>query len=678
MLYTNSYQPPHGTLPTSKRYNTRSLRSNGSINYSYPRTYSDPPRYKRRSTSSGSIHSSTGYGDRFAAVGNGGNGPRSYDTSGGVARRMSGDNRKTVPKDFQDHLEMHREVALDAELPQANEGAHIVNRRLSIQSQSPHRSNFFIPDRPTASPVRNASCQSTSEQCNGMSSSNNDMPPSSRKNSGMDLDGEVKDNGLTTEYTHSDMTSPPGEEATEENCLENVEFTTTVDAASRPYTPDQFVAEAGLTHHNSTTTKHLSKNSTGSQGSILNVRRRSVSSAASIHAVSKSSSGHERNVLQKQRPKLSIWPNLNPIARGSWDVGGGIPSPSPNSATATVGLGIIDTFRERKKVAKELEDAVAHPHTATTCAGPTRGIIRENNSPPAGIRPDVYQPGASESRLNSLAREGRAKYEATNREIRLYIAAQNGSERARGIDALSPADYQSPTNFKNHKNSENPSAMKPDNASQPETAKVTAETTEKPQVTDAGPAGIKSPTPAPGYIYISTVYHEGQRIVEKIWERGIGGRFANLGSKQKNTARNLRYGSAGKKVKVYMKGARSESLTVLEKIGKNLGIRKGKTPTPVEQTGVDSSESDPFGIGICGAVDVTEGREVMEDSSESNETGFNHESPQSVWKDFEEGELADPVKLKLEGEGSKKYWSSRDEVDLKKTWWGRVRNLVKK
>lgn len=588
---------------------------------------------------------------------------------------MSGDNRKTVPRDFQDHLQMHSEVAPDAELAQANEGAHIVNRRPSLQSQSPHRSNFFIPDRPTASPVRNASCQSTSDQCNEMSSSNNDMPSSSWKNSGMDLDGEVKDNGLTTGCINSDMTFPLGE-ATGETCLDNIEFTTTVDAASRPYTPDQFVAEVGLTHHNSTTTRHLSKKSAG--GSIQNARRRSVSSAASVYAVSKSSSGHERNVLRKQRPMFSIWPNLKPIPKRSWDIGGGSPSSSPASATATVGLGIIDTFRERKQVAKELEDAVAHPHTATTCAGPTRGIIRENNSPPAGIRPDVYQPDASESRLNSLAREGRAKYEATNREIRLYIAAQNGSERARGIDALSPTDDQSPTNFENHKNSETPSTMKSDNTSQPETANVTAETTEEPHITDAGTAGIKSPTSAPGYIYISTVYHEGQRIVEKIWERGIGGRFANLGSKQNNTARNLRYGSAGKKVKVYMKGARSESLTVFEKIGKNLGIRKGKAPTPVEQTEVDSSESDPFGIGICGAVDVTEGREVMEDSSELNERGFNHESPQSVWKDFEEGELADPVKLKLEGEGSKKYWSSRDEVDLKKTWWVRVRNLVKK
>lgn len=489
----------------------------------------------------------------------------------------------------------------------------------------------------------------------------------------MSLDGEVQDHGLTVAYTNSDMVFPLGE-AAEVRYMDNFEFMTTVDAASRPYTPDQFVVEAGLTHHSSTATRNHSKKSSGGRGSIRNARKKSTGSVGSTYTVSRSSSRHGRNVLRKI-PTLSIWPSLEPIAKRSWDTGNG--SPSTASATATVGLGIVDAFRERRKVAKELEDAVDHPHTATTHAGPTRGIIREN-SPPAQFRPGVYQPDASESRLNSLARKGKAKYEATAREIRQHIAAQNESERVRRIDPLSlSTEEQGSTNLKKHKNS-GKSIMKSDNISRPGTAKTTAKITTEPQATEADPVRIKSSTSSSGYVYISTVYHESQRIVEKIWEKGIGGRLANL-SKQNNAARNLRYGSAGKKVKVYMRGARSESLTVFEKIGKGLGIRKGKASNPVEQTEFDTNnESDPFGIGVCGAVDVTEGR-GMRDPDGWNENGFSREPPIGVWKEFEERELVDPVKLKLEGEGSKKYWSSRDEVKVEtKTWWGRVRNLVKK
>lgn len=674
MLYTNSYQPPRGSLPISKRYNTRSLRSDGSTNFSYPRTYSDPPRYKRRS--SGSIHSSTGYGDRFVALGSRVNGSRCGYGTTGVARAMSGGNRESVLRDFHDHLRIQSDVAPDVELTQFIESTRIVSRRSSLQSQSPHRSNFFIPDRPTASPVRNSSCQSTNELCDGMSPLDHDLPSSSWKNSGMSLDGEVQDNGLTTKYVDSNLAFPSGG-AQEEACLENIEFTTTIDAASRPYTPDQFVVEAGLTHHNSNATRNLSKKSVGSRGSIRNTRRRSVGSTGSIYAVSRSSSDHGRNVLRKPKPLYSVWPNLNPTRMGPWNAGDSSIPPS-RASTAPVGnRGIVDTFRERKRLAKELQDAVDHPHTAKTCAGPTRDVVR-GNSPSAGIRPGVYQPDASESRLNSLAREGRAKYEATTREIRLHIAARDGFGGVGRIDTLSSTDNQGSTNLKKHKNSETLSAMKPDNISQPDTTRIITGTTEEPQATNVDAVEIKPPTPAPGYIYLSTVYHEGQRMVEKIWERGIGGRLANLGSKQNNTARNLRYGSAGKKVKVYMRGARSESLTVFEKIGKNFGIRKGKESTPVEPTGVDPNENDPFGIGVCGAVDITGGREQTGDSSELNERGFNGEPPKSVWKDFEEGELVDPVKLKLEGEGSKKYWSSREEAGVKTTWWGKVRNLVKK
>lgn len=589
---------------------------------------------------------------------------------------MGGGNRESVLRDFQDHLRIQSDMAPDVELTQFNGGTRIVSRRSSLQSQSPHRSNFFIPDRPTASPVRNSNYQSTNELCDEMSPFDRDLPSSSWKNSRMSLDGEVQDNGPTTGHVYPNIVLPPGG-AEEEACLENIEFTTTVDAASRPYTPDQFVVEAGLTHHSSNATGSLGKKSVGSRGSIRNIRRRSVGSAGSIYAASRNSSDHGRNVLRKQKPLYSVWPNLNPTRKGPWNAGDGSIPPS-RASTAPVGnRGIVDTFRERKRLAKELQDAVGHPHTAKTCAGPTRGVVR-GNSPSAGIRPGVYQPDASESRLNSLAREGRAKYEATTREIRLHIAARNEFERVGRIDTLSSTDNQGSTNFGKHKNSENPSTMKSDNILQLDTTRIITETIEEPQAINLDAVEIKSPTPASGYIYLSTVYHEGQRMVEKIWERGIGGRFANVGSKQNNTARNLRYGSAGKKVKVYMRGARSESLTVFEKIGKNFGIRKGKESTPVEPSGVDSNENDPFGIDVCGAVDITGGREQTGDSSELSERGFNGEPPKSVWKDFEEGELVDPVKLKLEGEGSKKYWSSKEEVGVKTTWWGKVRNLVKK
>lgn len=574
--------------------------------------------------------------------------------------RMSGGSREGVLRDFQD-LEVHSEMAPNDEVAQANEGTCVVSRR---PSQSPHRSNFFIPDRPTASPVRSSSYLNASEPWNRMSSSSNDMPSDSWRNSRVGLDGEVQDNGLTIGYNNSNIDNPG--------------FTTTVDAASRPYTPDQFVVETVLAGGNSTATRNPSKKSAGSWGSTRGTRRKSVGSAGSAYTVSRSSSGHGRNVLRKLNPTLDIWPSVKPTRRRSWDAGDGSLSSSPASAIATVGLGIIDAFRERKKVAKELEDAVDHPHTATTRAGPTRGIIREN-SPPAPIRPDVYQPDASESRLNSLARKGKAKYEATTREIRQHIAAQNESEKARRIDALSPpTQEQGPTNLGKHKNSGIPSPIKSGDTSRPGTARITTKTTTEPQATDANADAvrIKSPTSASGYIYISTVYHESQRIVEKIWDKGIGGRFSNIRNKQINPARNLRYGSAGKKVKVYMRGARSESLTVFEKIGKNLGIRKGKAS--VGETGIDTDESDPFGIGVCGAVDVTEGR-GMRDSGRWNEGGYNRESPIGEWGELEERELADPVKLKLEGEGSKKYWSSRDKVEVETTtWWGRVRNMVKK
>lgn len=585
---------------------------------------------------------------------------------------MSGGSRDGVSRDFQDQFEVHSEIAQDAGVTQANEGACVVGEE---PSQPPRRSNFFIPDRPTASPVRSSSYLNISEPRNRMSLSDHDMSSNSWRNSRMSLDGEVHDNGLTIAYTDSNMVFPLGETA-EIRYMDNFEFMTTVDAASRPYTPDQFVVEAGLTHHNSTATRNHSKKSSGGRGSIRNTRKKSTGSAGSTYTVSRSSSRHGRSVLRRT-PTLSIWPSLEPIAKRSWDVGNGSPSSPPASATTTFGLGIVDAFREKRKVTKELEDAVDHPHTATTRAGPTRGIIRDN-SPPALFRPSVYQPDASESRLNSLARKGKAKYEATAREIRQHIAAQNESERVEIIDPLSlPTEEQGSANLKKHKNS-GKSIMKSDNISRPGTARTTTNITTEPQATDADPVRIKSPTSSSGYVYISTVYHESQRIVEKIWEKGIGSRLANL-SKQNNTARNLRYGSAGKKVKVYMRGARSESLTVFEKIGKGLGIRKGKASNPVEQTEFDANdESDPFGIGVCGAVDVTEGR-GMRDSDGWNENGFSREPPIGGWKEFEERELVDPVKLKLEGEGSKKYWSSRDEVEAEtKTWWGKVRNLVKK
>lgn len=585
---------------------------------------------------------------------------------------MSGGNGKAVLRDFQGHFDIHSGITPNAEEAQVNEGTLIASRRPSLQSQSPYQPNFVMLDQPTVSPTRASSYRSVSEPWGRIGSSNYDMLSSGWRNSRMGLDGEFQDNGLATGYTNSNMDFPSGGSVN----IDNFGFMTTVDAASRPYTPDQFVTEAGLTHRSSTATRNPSKKSAGSWGSTRNARRKSVGSAGSAYTVSRSSSGHGRNVLRKPNPTPEVWPSAKPVTRGSWDAGDNSVSSSPASATATVGLGIIDAFRERRKVAKELADAAEHPHTATTRAGPTRGIIRED-SPPVPLCPNVYQPDSSESRLNSLARRGKAKYEATTREIRQHIAAQKGSEKVKRFDTLSPpTNEQDPTNPRKHKNNGNPSTMKFDNTSQPDTARITTKATIELQATNADAVRVKSSS-ASGYISISTVYHESQRIAEKIWERGIGGRFANLKGKENNTARNLRYGAAGKKVKVYMRGARSESLTMFEKIGRNLGIRKGKASTEAEQIRVDTDESDPFGISLCGAVDVTEGRGAR-NSDGQNEKEICSESPISVWKEFEEGELADPVKLKLEGDGSKKYWSSRGEVEAQTTWWGRVRKLVKK
>lgn len=618
------------------------------------------------------------------ALGDGGNLLASdYETHGGAARvrSLSESSREVNTKDFQKHFVSPRgETAQNPEKIQLNERAPI-NRGSPVQSQPTPQRNFHIPEEPLISSARSGSYRSVSGSRNRASSLAYDVPiiPSiSWTNSRMGLDGEVHNHlntGNNTGYTLSNMQGFPMEGPVEKRRVDDFGFLTTLDAASRPYTPDSFAADAGMGCHTRSATRNPSKKSARSLGSTgQHNRRHSVGSIGSSHTIFRSSSaGHIPNVLRKQKPSYQTWPYIpkhifNNNSRPS----------SPASATATVGLGIIGAFKEQKKLSKELKVAVEHPHTATTLAGPTRGSIKEDSLPET--LPDPYQSDATQPELDFLAREGKARYDAVTREIRELIAAENEAEKQRRIDAHShQSGVQDTTDFKKHREGKTPSNFPQGSIPQTGTTRITAMS----QVIKMNATKAKSPTPSSGYLY---VYNESQRIVERLWERGIGIPFANFKSK-KDAQRSLRYGPSGKKVKVYMRGARGGSLTVLEKIGRKVGINNpvggwGKEKDSVnvkdghEVTAGGENGSDPLGIDLCGAVDITEGRVGMGNLDGHNEGGFGVSN--ELWKEFEPGELVDPVKEKLEGEGSARYWSSKKGVETESTFWSKLRKFVTK
>lgn len=617
--------------------------------------------------------------------GNERNSPSSYEAYVRAVRRiMSESFKEETPGNSQRDPETHCDMTPGVEKARTNESALIVSQRPSTTYQS----NSYTSDGPNTSPVHTFGYQGNKEPRSRMGPRNYNMPSTNWRGAEMGLDGEVHNNSRaitnSIDHTNPKMSTFLPEKVAEKGCMKNFGFTTTLDAASRPYTPDHFAVEAGLTNHNSTATRNPSRNSTGSLMSTRQPLRQSVDSTGSTYTVPRSdSSNHEHNALRRQAPALSIWPSIKPMPmmpmmpRGAG--GNNFPS-SPTPAVATTSFGVLGAFRERRKVAQELKDATKQPHTATTCAGPARVSIR-GNSPPLPLHPSVYQPGANQSRLDSLAREGKAKYDAVTREFRQFMTTKNEPEIAKRTNVSPPVDNQDSASFKNHKN-ENPSTMR--SRDSPQYGASRTITPIKPQITCSDAIGIKSPTSDSGYLYVSTVYNESQRIVGRIWEKGIGGRLANWKSKN-NAERSLRYGSSGKKVKVYMSGARGESLTALEKIGRKVGINnpsvrsKSKASAAVsEKVEVAENESDPLGIGLCGAIDITNGRRDNRDSGRWSERGFSRVSPIGAWKEFEEEELVDPVKLKLEGEGSKKYWSSRDEVEAETSLWGKFRKFVTK
>ncbi|KAL7272635.1 hypothetical protein RUND412_004547 [Rhizina undulata] len=330
--------------------------------------------------------------------------------------------------------------------------------------------------------------------------------------------------------------------------LDDFQYVTTLEASARPYTPDKFLIDAGF----STQSNNTSRNPSGkSARSLINRRgskvRRSNSSSGSTYTASRRVS-KRRNYMNRK----SSSSDDEEIAK--------LPS-TASSRTRSISKGVTGLFGgiwNRDSTLQDFDYGADVPHTATTSAGPARGIIREG-SPVRPVEPmnmsrgEGITAGILAEKLTVLAREGMAKYNTMARETKQLFWRQKGKDQDEVMgDPRNSGENSVETNSLERDVLRSKSKKKRRKRSVTISSALSDTKTNNTSVSSLNTLRAASRN---SFMHLSTVCSEGQRVVAKMWERGSS-RDYNINMEKMNRP-------AGEKVKVYMKGARS-----VRKVGK--------------------------------------------------------------------------------------------------------------
>jgi hypothetical protein len=305
--------------------------------------------------------------------------------------------------------------------------------------------------------------------------------------------------------------------------VDDFEFLNTIESSTRPYTPDKFAAEAIiLNNNNNGTTRNSSQRSKKSMASFGGNSRKSISNSLHKNQIGAPS----RNVLRKRNPLIH-----NAQANGANRM---LPLRSSNTRSFQI-------LRERLASRKWKDSSIDLTHTATTCSGPSRGIIAQNritSDTMAGL--PLSQPDRNIifdlSRINPfLANEGKRMNESSVKNIKNFVGRKRRKQfRASGI--------RSSPDLVGH---EKPSLGHYNPQTQINSISNISSCTVTSFADDDCTAAY----------YLSTIYSEGKQMIRQTFEDGWRAALEDLRDRRE-MEKTIRYGLAGKKVKMFMRGAR--------------------------------------------------------------------------------------------------------------------------
>ncbi|KAI5846784.1 hypothetical protein BZA05DRAFT_447418 [Tricharina praecox] len=345
-------------------------------------------------------------------------------------------------------------------------------------------------------------------------------------------------------------------------------FLNTIEASERPYTPDQFAFDAGMLNIDPTTTRHSSQKSKRSMASFGTQSKRSTGQA-SMPANQNPTGSIGRNVLRKRRP------SLKPHRANSLEIG---PVAGADSRPSTMENRCFLTGSLRSRPL-DVDYSLVMPHTATTSAGPSRGLIIDGyNTVPGNIgTPRRSSRGSVFSVLNGKGnpisdgepRDGKASVSKTSVSKASVGKASVGS-LLDGFESSNPVGSSSKgrpkrRNTFSHVLGTKCTASSPnlESASFPELANVT------PSPTDA--ASSKSTyTASRGRRHLSFLYSKGKQVLRDVWHEGWTAALEDFRNRRA-AEKTQRYGVAGKTRPAFMSGALPAGSTRTSRIGRKLG-----------------------------------------------------------------------------------------------------------
>ena len=184
------------------------------------------------------------------------------------------------------------------------------------------------------------------------------------------------------------------------------------------------------------------------------------------------------------------------------------------------------------------------PHTATTCAGPSRGLIKESSL--VSLDENANPPKSTERAKHGLSKIYPFSMTNAGREGMSFVkkleASLVGRGKRRNTVSNTPATTRTTISFFGS----SPGMTVPASRNSYRETTPNSLFDSKSSVLTIEEHGIHTPH--------SSKYSEGKYILKQLWNEGWSAAFEDI-KDRKRLERTYRYGSAGKKIPVYMHGA---------------------------------------------------------------------------------------------------------------------------
>jgi hypothetical protein len=311
-------------------------------------------------------------------------------------------------------------------------------------------------------------------------------------------------------------------------------FLNTIEASTRPYTPDMFAVEAGMLNLETTTTRNSSQRSKRSLASFGTLSKRSTTGTFVTNQNVTISAATGRNVLRKRSPSLKTAQMDGPGQNFS-----NASLPAENKSF------LPGSLRGRPP---DLDLSSDLPHTATTCAGPSRGLIKESRDPSIA-ETDPAQKTSRKSLFNIVdvfSKEritGEIPNDLTHSLDSCYVVSRGPKRSNTFSKKLGSSIHRQPRSD-------------PDLATTYETVRNDGM---RPAIligSPSVPSSVSGSKRLPSR-FRSTVYGESMRVLRSIWYDGLTVALEEL-KERRDFEKSVRYGNAATKLQATMKGALPE------------------------------------------------------------------------------------------------------------------------